>query len=349
MFHRSLIILTFCVSFAISSLVANHIGPYSIRNGYWTLIYIGLVPAKLAKSPITSYIITGAVLVFLLELGFRAWRRPSVIRTSVCCSLTLITAAIANVHAYAWHKHHYPYGWSHCCLTGLGGSLRLYSGDHNGKFPAGGSSPEASLSLLLTNYCDLYTLKGKTVDIEAAEAVFEQNGVLDSNTCGWYYVEGLTEGDNPEIAIVWDKIAGLGHNGQRLQNESRAVLYLDGHEGYIPASQWAEFLQHQQKLLAARPERLKQGLPPIVFKIRLPNGEIVDHYDGAFTLQFAGYTVTGTNLAPQNLDWYSISISQGTLSPSLTLPGMKSKPVEIAVSNWWPTVNEAIIEMEKTE
>jgi hypothetical protein len=48
----------------------------------------------------------------------------------------------------------YPYGYSHCCDIGMGGVLREYASEHNGKFPAGEATPEASLSLLYPKHAD---------------------------------------------------------------------------------------------------------------------------------------------------------------------------------------------------
>jgi hypothetical protein len=76
----------------------------------------------------------------------------------------------------------------------------------------GGGTPEGSLSLLFSNYVDAYTLRGKTVPLNVTEEGLE-TGKLGPDSCGWHYVEGLTDTDDPQIAILWDKV-GLGHNGE---------------------------------------------------------------------------------------------------------------------------------------
>ena len=134
-------------------------------------------------------------------------------------------------------KWHYPYGPSHCCIGGLCTALRCYALDHNGKFPAGGGTPEASLSLLFGNYVDAYTLRGKTVPPNVTQAALRETGKLGPDSCGWHYVEGLTDSDDAQIAILWDKV-GLGHNGERIKGGGHEVCYLDGSHRFIRASKW---------------------------------------------------------------------------------------------------------------
>jgi len=107
----------------------------------------------------------------------------------------------------------------------------------NGKFPAGGGTPEASLSLLFSNYVDAYTLRGKTVPSNVTQAALRETGRLGPDSCGWHYVEGLTDSDDAQIAILWDKV-GLGHNGERIKGGGHEVCYLDGSHRFIRASKW---------------------------------------------------------------------------------------------------------------
>jgi hypothetical protein len=133
-------------------------------------------------------------------------------------------------------------------------ALRIYALDHHGQFPAGGGTPEGSLSLLFSNYVDAYTLRAKTVPLKVTEAALRETGKLGPDSCGWHYVEGLTDTDDPQIAILWDKI-GLGHNGERIKGGGHEVGYLDGSHRVINASNWPAFMEEQKQLLAQRPGR----------------------------------------------------------------------------------------------
>jgi len=145
----------------------------------------------------------------------------------------------------------YPYGSSHCCDSGLSMSLLDYADSHGGAYPTGDSTPEASLSLLYPQLADANLLRGKTVPVALAQAALDKNGRLDPATCGWHYVEGLTTGDDPGLALFWDKV-GLGHNGQRLSEGGHKVFFVNGVSEYIPADRWEAFLDQQLKLYAAR-------------------------------------------------------------------------------------------------
>jgi hypothetical protein len=66
--------------------------------------------------------------------------------------MVLMVAALVLVAGlamlYGAYRAKYPYGMSHCCILIMGGALKEYANDHNGQFPAGKATPEASLSLL---------------------------------------------------------------------------------------------------------------------------------------------------------------------------------------------------------
>jgi hypothetical protein len=173
----------------------------------------------------------------------RLWLRP----------LLFIAAALGvlvGLARYYWCTQ-YPYGWSHCCDKVLMFVLDDYAREHGGKFPSGEATPEASLSLLYPKYADADLLRGKTVPLELVEDILKQGKRLTSDTCGWHYVEGLTDKDDQELALLWDKV-GLDHNGQRLPDGGHYVLLI-GHEiRYVPEVEWADFLKKQAELLAKR-------------------------------------------------------------------------------------------------
>ena len=250
--------------------------------------------------------------------------------------------------AYCWYRYTFPYGWSHCCLKGLGLSLLTYAERHDGHFPSGGGCPEASLSLLYREHYDIdgYILCGKTKSAEVANKILKRGELLGPDTCDWHYVEGLTLSDDSRLALVWDKV-GLGHNGQRLPGGGHSIWRLYGGEEVIPGSEWPHFLEEQERLMAERTEAAKKGLPALAAKVRLPSGEIVDHYDAPFSLEqshrcFSGGggshgPTTGRNLDASVLQWRKLS-DNSTWTFVLSLDGWKSKPVEVEVSTgeWFP-------------
>jgi hypothetical protein len=161
----------------------------------------------------------------------------------------LIGGAIAL--AYGGYCYHFPYGSSHCCDLILHQALADYAAKHNGAFPDGQATPEASLSLLYPKYADACLLKGKAVRESAARAILERGELLGPESCSWHYVPGLNVYDNPQLALFWDK-AGLNHNGGRMSCGGHTVLFVGGERRHIPGPEWDAFLEEQRKLLAER-------------------------------------------------------------------------------------------------
>ncbi len=200
-----------------------------------------------------AYMILLAVWILtVLALPVRRKRRKVALAFPVC--LAIVVACTYSLDA--WYHHLYPYGWSHCCLKGLGLTLENYAETHGGRFPAGAGCPEASLSLLYREHLiDAETLRGKTVPEETVKSILERGELLGPDTCGWHYVEGLTTSDDSRLALVWDKV-GLDHFGGNL-NGGHSVWFLHRGEEIVPASDWPQFLELQETLMA-RAERTRQ-------------------------------------------------------------------------------------------
>jgi len=253
--------------------------------------------------------------------------------------------------AFAWYRYTFPYGRSHCCLKQLGLALRNYADLHDGHFPLGGGCPEASLSLLYQGDDGIggAVLCGKTKSAEEAQAILERGGLLGPDSCDWHYVEGLTLCDNPQLALVWDKV-GLGHNGQRLPNGGHTVWRLLGGEEVISGSDWREFLEEQERLMAARTAAAKKGLPALTAKIRLPSGEVVDRYGARFSLRTTCTTggwarSAGPALERSELRW--ARLDDGDYTIALSLNGWKSRPVSVRVFKGKADPDAVILEMEE--
>lgn len=170
------------------------------------------------------------------------------------CAFVAVIVAALFAAGVAHYRRTYPYGWSHCCDKGLGLALLIYADRHEGWFPKGEATPEASLSLLHQDQpeIDANLLRGKTVAESVVQDRLNAGELLTPDTCGWHYVEGLRRGDDSRIALFWDKV-GLGHNGQRLPGGGHSVGFVDGHTDIIPGDEWEQFLTEQQELFAAIP------------------------------------------------------------------------------------------------
>ena len=61
-------------------------------------------------------------------------------------AIAVIVVLVGSI--YGLYRYYYPYGMDHRCDKGLWFALRDYAEKHNGKFPSGEATPEASLSLI---------------------------------------------------------------------------------------------------------------------------------------------------------------------------------------------------------
>ena len=231
--------------------------------------------------------------------------------------------------------------------------LHNYAMAHEGKFPVGGPSPEASLSLLLDgDWTSLEMLRGKTVSLEVVQKAIEENGHLGPASCGWHYVEGLTIADDPQLAVVWDKV-GLGHNGRRLPGGGHEVCFVGGWSDIVFGKKWPEFLKQQKALMQARDEAATKGIPRLSAKVRLPTGEIVDHCKASYLLHrqtnHSSGSSSGPELLPSALKWYRLVPENGTMTLSLTLDGRTSKPVTVRIANGKATPERIVFEMAPAE
>jgi hypothetical protein len=195
-------------------------------------------------------------MLLLSEEASARWDLRAMTKRKRMLLLFLLAGAAASAcGGWLYYERTFPYGWSHSCDKGLMFALHQYAEEHGGAYPAGEATPEASLSLLYPKHMpDPEVLRGKTVPYDIVKTILEQGGRLGPDTCGWHYVEGLRLDDDRRLAICWDKV-GLGHNGQRLSDGGRFVLLVNMGYEYIPGPKWKEFLDEQEKLLAARNNR----------------------------------------------------------------------------------------------
>ena len=168
--------------------------------------------------------------------------------------------ALLVVSGYGYYRHEYPYGWSHCCDKQLMFALHQYAEDHDGAYPTGEATPEASLSLLYPKYVDADLLRGKTVPLRVVAAKLERGQPLTANTCGWNYVHGLTLRDDRRLALLWGK-EPLNHNGGRTSDGGRTVLSVNLGYEYVEGPNWDRFLAEQKELLSARDVRNIEQTP----------------------------------------------------------------------------------------
>ncbi len=164
----------------------------------------------------------------------------------IAVAVALVVGSLFFV-AYRSYRHRYPFGMGHRCDKGLWFALIEYADAHGGRFPSGEATPEASLSLIGREYAYLLAHRGTSPEIVAQ--MLDRGELLDPETCGWNYVEGLRLDSNPKLALFWDK-EGLDEMGRRLPKGGHVVSFVGWPYEYVPASRWDSFLEEQRKLLA---------------------------------------------------------------------------------------------------
>jgi len=162
--------------------------------------------------------------------------------------LALLVGALWGFYCYE-----FPLGMKHQCDLDVWFGLLGYAETHDGWFPRGEATPEASLGLIGADH--FYTLCPRAGSVELVRDILQRGDRLTPETCGWNYVEGLRKDSNPALALFWDK-EGLGHNGQRLSGGGHVVTFVNGTREHIPAAAWSRFLEKQRKLLAEETRRV---------------------------------------------------------------------------------------------
>ena len=107
--------------------------------------------------------------------------KPLIVRFRIATTAVIGFVSFGLIVAM-WYWWTFPYGNTHhACITNLNISLRIYAEQNGGFFPAGGTCPEASLSLLF--YADdnpgAANLGGKTVSPKVAQKTLDNAGYLD--------------------------------------------------------------------------------------------------------------------------------------------------------------------------
>jgi hypothetical protein len=131
--------------------------------------------------------------------------------------------------------------------------LRSYAEAHGGRYPADPDGYPQAL-LLLPEDTPWYALTGPGYEGEVLARAKRQGQRLSEDQCGRVYVRGLTLQSNPELVLLFDKIATPGgdhcpHVFRLWASDVRDVLYVDGRHDLVKEAVWPEFARRQIELL----------------------------------------------------------------------------------------------------
>jgi hypothetical protein len=176
--------------------------------------------------------------------------------------LKLAAMTIVAVGLGIWYVKSHPLVfneslWEHAhCMPQAGCAFRTYAVDNGGRFPYSTNGYGDAL-LLMTNemgkFWALYTGPGYSSGVFAEAARTGRH--IPEQACGRVYVQGLCDTNNPQIALLFDKVAAPPdhcHFPHRLwRGFVREVCFVDGSWRTVPAEQWPDFAREQVELLVA--------------------------------------------------------------------------------------------------
>jgi hypothetical protein len=177
----------------------------------------------------------------------------------VLCGLLALVLTLVGFLAYCWtyypvHQH---------CIKATGMSLQIYADDHQGKFPFDTNGFGDALMLLVKSgnwgspeeECKLVTGVGD--DGSVFRAALASGAHIPEEKCSRVYVQGLSEKNDPEIAILFDRYSSPG--GDHIHSPwgpmLREVCMLDGEMRRVREADWAKFSSNQIELL------VQNGIP----------------------------------------------------------------------------------------
>ena len=141
----------------------------------------------------------------------------------------------------------YPYGERPCCLPCTLEALREFAAGNSGNFPKVGTNSMESLLELYPKYLvDRTLLAGISGNRKLLEQEILTGAEITDDASSWAYWPGFGLDDDPEIAIIWERKAGLGFDGRR--SFGHAVGFISGEHRQVPDVAWESFLKQQDTL-----------------------------------------------------------------------------------------------------
>jgi len=169
-------------------------------------------------------------------------------------ALAVIPLAVIYVRAHPLVFNESFWGHAHC-IKGGGIALNMYADDHEGKFPHHASGYGDALLLMTNEVAGWWeTLTGPGYTAQPFLHALATRTHLSEEACGRVYVQGLSETNNPEVALLFDKLPTPGgdhcHGFARLTRPLvREVWTIGRGHQIIRESEWQAFAQGQVNLL----------------------------------------------------------------------------------------------------
>ena len=167
-------------------------------------------------------------------------------------SLPILLGSLVGLSAaWIWYLNHYAH--QHC-IKQAGMAFRIYEGDHAGRLPFSTNGFGDALLQLATN--ETYNIRlicGPGDDGHIFWEALTNHTIVPEEKCSRVYIQGLSETNNPEICILFDRNSSRGgdHFRSPWGHRVREVCLLDGSMQVVRDEDWAEFSRKQVDLLVA--------------------------------------------------------------------------------------------------
>jgi len=174
-------------------------------------------------------------------------------RTKIFLSVGVIVfCALAGLMgAWLWYLNHYVH--QHC-IKQVGLAFRLYARDHNGKLPYSTNGfGDALLILAKEDSSNIHIICGPGDDGHLYIEALKNHSQLPEEKCSRVYIQGLSETNDPQICILFDRNSCRGgdHFRSPWGHLLREACMLDGSMQVIRDEDWPEFSRNQVELLVA--------------------------------------------------------------------------------------------------
>ena len=175
----------------------------------------------------------------------------------LCATLVIVLFCAVYVRTHPLVFNESFLGHAHC-IVGGGLSLESYAKDHQGHFPFSTNGYGAALVLVNDGWDE--SLTGPGYDAQVFERVRRTGEVAPVSEFGRVYVQGLSESNDPEIALLFDKLPTPGgdhcHFPRRLfASLAREVWTIGNGHLVILETEWPAYSKRQIELL------VNAGLP----------------------------------------------------------------------------------------
>jgi len=153
------------------------------------------------------------------------------------------------------------FGHAHC-IVGGGLSLMSYAKEHNGRFPFSTNGYGEALVMVNDGWDE--SLTGPGYDAGVFERVRRTGKHAPNSEFGRVYVQGLSQTNDSEIALLFDKLPTPGgdhcHLFRRMLSPlAREVWTVGGDHRVIKETEWPAYSKQQIELLVAAGLRKEQA------------------------------------------------------------------------------------------